>query len=149
MGNETRGFWDNHQSISANQNITINTPSKKPNHHTFLTSYIAAMDCLTPSKTFYCSDSIMVHTRWKPVTSAAMKDFLYIFPSQTRMTASVLKQDPNTQKGSQERYLLGQNKTSKFSRQSSLSSYKMTLKHQLNGEKLWKMRWHCYLSVVL
>ena len=34
-----------------------------------------------------------------------------------------------------ERYLLGQNTTSKFSGQSSLSSYKTTLKQQLNGEK--------------
>ena len=52
-----------------------------------------------------------------------------------RMTASILKQDPNAQKGSQVRCLLGQNTTCEFSGQSPLSGYKMTLKQQLNGEK--------------
>jgi len=38
-------------------------------------------------------------------------------------------------------YLLGQNTTCDFSGQSPLTSYKTTLKQQLNGEKRWKMRW--------
>ena len=42
-------------------------------------------------------------------------------------------------KGSKECCFLGQNTTCKFS--SYLSSYKTTLKQQLDGEKQWKMRW--------
>ena len=44
-------------------------------------------------------------------------------------------------KGLKARYLLGQNTTCEFSGYSPLSSYKTTLKQQLNGEKRWKMRW--------
>ena len=44
-------------------------------------------------------------------------------------------------KGSKERYLLGQNTTCRFSTWSPLSSYKTTLKQQLNGEIRLKMRW--------
>jgi len=40
-------------------------------------------------------------------------------------------------KASKERYILGQNTTCKFSGQSLLSRYKMTLKQQFNGEK-WR-----------
>ena len=43
-------------------------------------------------------------------------------------------------KGSKERYLLGQDKTSKFLGYSPLSSCKTTLKQQLNGQKR-KMKW--------
>ena len=43
--------------------------------------------------------------------------------------------------GSKERYLLGQDKTSKSSGKSPLSSYKTALKQQLNGQKWWKMKW--------
>ena len=66
-----------------------------------------------------------------------------------RMTTSTLKQDPNRQKGSQVRYLLRQNTTCEVSGQSPLPGYRMTLTQQLNGEKRWKRRWHCCLSVVL
>ena len=47
------------------------------------------------------------------------------------MTASVLKQDPNTQKVKKECYLLGQNTTWKFSGD---PRYKTTLKQQLNSD---------------
>ena len=43
-------------------------------------------------------------------------------------------------KGSKERYLLGQAKTSRFSGQSPSLSYKTTLKQQINGQKRLKMK---------
>ena len=44
-------------------------------------------------------------------------------------------------KGSKERCLLGQNTTWEFLGWPPLSSYKTTLKQQLNSEKRWKMSW--------
>ena len=54
---------------------------------------------------------------------------------------SLLQTGSKHTEGSKERYLLGQNTTREFSGQSPLSSYKTTLKQQLNGGKRLKMRW--------
>ena len=58
------------------------------------------------------------------------------------MTASVLNLTRTKHtKGSKERNILGQNAACEFSGKSLLLSYKTTLKQQLNGGKIQKMRW--------
>ena len=53
------------------------------------------------------------------------------------MTAGVRKLDPKNERFKR---TLGQDKTSKFSRYSPLSSYKTTLKQQPNGQKRSKIK---------
>ena len=61
--------------------------------------------------------------------------------TQTRMTASVLKQDPSTQNVQKKAVYKDKIKHVNFRCNPPLSSYKTTVKQQLKGEKRWKMRW--------
>ena len=54
-----------------------------------------------------------------------------------RMTASVLKQDPNTKRFKQTLIYFNMDMVCKFSGKSPLSSHKTTLKQQINGQKQW------------
>jgi len=53
------------------------------------------------------------------------------------MTASVLKQDPNTKRFKQTLIYFNKDTVCKFSGKSPLSSHKTTLKQQINGQKQW------------
>ena len=132
------------------------------NWHAFIESWIYGNASCERRKAL-CSEGLLVAPwcSWK--SGIAVKN--RITKSETRMTASVLKQDPNTWKVQGRLFIRIKHNMPIFR---VIPFIKLqndtyaTVKRQLNGEKRWKMRWswiinfrriispfNCCLSVVL